>query len=57
MENILVVKEYLDVIPEGVSNLSLDREVEFVIDVLSKTVFISKAPYRMAPTEMKELKV
>ena len=31
-------------------------EVEFTIDVLQGTTLISKAPYRMAPTELKELK-
>ncbi len=33
-----------------------DREVEFVIDVVPGTAPISKAPYRMAPTELTELK-
>ncbi|XP_075500121.1 uncharacterized protein LOC142538706 [Primulina tabacum] len=34
----------------------LTCEVEFVIDVVPGTALISKAPYRMAPIEMKELK-
>jgi len=34
----------------------LDREIKFSIDLLSGSGPISKAPYRMAPTEMKELK-
>ena len=33
-----------------------DREIEFSIDLLPGTAPISKAPYRMAPTELKELK-
>ncbi|XP_063945951.1 uncharacterized protein LOC135151432 [Daucus carota subsp. sativus] len=32
-----------------------DREIEFTIDLVPGTAPISKAPYRMAPTEMKEL--
>ncbi|XP_073153122.1 uncharacterized protein [Henckelia pumila] len=32
------------------------REVEVSIDLMPDTVPISKAPYRLAPTEMKELK-
>jgi len=52
-----VVKEYPDVFLEGISGLPPDREVEFTIDVLSKTAHISKARYRMAPVEMKELKI
>ena len=37
--------------------LSLDREIEFVIDLLPNTAPISKAPFRIESSEMKELKV
>ncbi|KAA0057196.1 DNA/RNA polymerases superfamily protein [Cucumis melo var. makuwa] len=37
--------------------LPLDREVEFTIELLPGTVPISQALYRMAPSELKELKV
>ena len=33
-----------------------EREVEFSIELMPGTVPISKAPYRLAPTEMAELK-
>lgn len=33
------------------------REVEFSIDLVPGTAPILKAPYRMAPVEVKELKV
>ncbi len=33
-----------------------DREIEFVIDLAPGTAPISEALYRMAPTELKELK-
>ncbi len=33
-----------------------DREIQFMIDVVPKTVPISKAPYRMAPAVLRELK-
>ena len=36
--------------------MSLDREIEFEIDLLPRKAPISKAPYQMAPTELKELK-
>ena len=32
------------------------REAEFCIDLVSGAIPISKAPYRMAPVELKELK-
>ena len=33
-----------------------NREIEFSIDLLPGAAPISRAPYRMAPTELKELK-
>nr|XP_012466407.1 unnamed protein product [Gossypium raimondii] len=43
--------------PEELSGLPPIREVEFGIEVMPGTAPISIAPYRMAPTELKELKV
>ena len=56
-KNIPVVSEYPDVFPKDVQDLSPDRDVEFSIDILPGTTPILKAPYRMAPTKMKELKI
>jgi len=55
-ETIPVVNEFPDVFQEDLPGLPPDRDIEFTIDVMSDTAPISKAPYRMAPTEMKELK-
>ncbi|KAL0561636.1 hypothetical protein IC582_002076 [Cucumis melo] len=52
-----VVRDYPDVFPEELPGLPPHREVEFAIELESATVPISKAPYRMAPAELKELKV
>ncbi|XP_073137248.1 uncharacterized protein [Henckelia pumila] len=54
--NVDVVRDFGDVFPDDVAGLPPDREVEFSIDLVPGTVPISKAPYRLAPTEMKELK-
>ena len=35
----------------------MDREIEFYIDLNLSTRPISKAPYRMSPLELKELKL
>ena len=51
-----VVGEFLDVFSEDLPGLPPDREVEFTIDVLLGTAPISKAPYRMAPVELAEVK-
>ena len=57
MEQIPVVKAFMDVFPDELSGLPPDREIEFVIDLVPGTTSISKAPYRMASIEMKELMV
>jgi predicted aspartyl protease len=54
--NIRVVRDFLDVFPEELPEMPLDREVEFVIDLLPGTAPISKRPYRMSVEKLKELK-
>ncbi|NBJ65466.1 hypothetical protein D5266_09835, partial [bacterium c-19] len=44
---------FLDDLP----GLPPDREIEFVIDTYPEALPVSKNPYRMAPIELKELKV
>jgi hypothetical protein len=46
----------LDVFPEELPGMQLDREVEFVIDLLPGTAPTFKWPYRMFVDELKELK-
>ncbi|KAL5559354.1 hypothetical protein UlMin_035565 [Ulmus minor] len=52
-----VVQEFVDVFPEDLPGLPPDREIKFSIDLVPGTAPMSKAPYRMAPSELKELKV
>ncbi|TYK13743.1 gag protease polyprotein [Cucumis melo var. makuwa] len=52
-----MVRDYPDVFPEELSELPPHREIKFAIELESGTVPISRAPYRMAPAELKELKV
>ncbi|KAL0539461.1 hypothetical protein IC582_023673 [Cucumis melo] len=52
-----VVRDYPDVFPEELPELPPHREVEFAIELEPGTVPISRAPYRMASAELKELKV
>ncbi|XP_073137469.1 uncharacterized protein [Henckelia pumila] len=56
LEDISVVQEFPDVFPEELPGTVPDREVEFEINLVPDAVPISKAPYRMAPAELKELK-
>ncbi|KAL8147704.1 hypothetical protein AgCh_005141 [Apium graveolens] len=55
LEAIPVVNEFPDVFPDDLPGLPPDREIEFAIDLPPETKPVSKAPYRMAPVEMKEL--
>ena len=52
-----VVNEFYDVFPEDLPGLPPDREIEFEIELAPGTEPISIAPYRMAPAELKELKM
>ena len=54
--NLSVVKEFPDVFSKDLHGLPPEREVKFTIDLVLGTSPISKAPYRMAPAELKELK-
>ena len=51
-----MVRDFSDVFPEELLGMPLDREVEFVIDLLPGTAPISRRPYRMSVEELKELK-
>ncbi|KAL0543848.1 hypothetical protein IC582_018953 [Cucumis melo] len=52
-----VVRDYPDVFPEELPGLPPLREIEFAIELEPSIVPISRAPYRMATAELKELKV
>ena len=55
IEDIDVVNEFSDVFPDELPGLPPDREIEFAINLAPGTEPVSKAPYTMAPVEMKEL--
>ncbi|XP_073313632.1 uncharacterized protein [Primulina huaijiensis] len=56
IEDIPIVCEFPDVFPEELPGIVPDREVEFEINLVPGAAPISKAPYRMAPAKLKELK-
>jgi len=57
LKDIVVVQEFLNVFSKELLGLPPKREIEFVIELALGTKPISKAPYRMALLELKELKV
>jgi hypothetical protein len=55
-DNIRVVKDFPDVFPKELPGMPLDREAQFVIDLLPGTTPTPKRSYRMSVEELKELK-
>ena len=57
LENILVMKDFSDVFPEELLGIPPVREVDLYFEILPGIAPTSRAPYRMAPTELKELNI
>ena len=57
VEDVRVVRHFPDVFPHNLTGLPPNRDVEFTIDLLLGTDLISLTPYRMAPAELRELKI
>ena len=55
INSVPIVREFTDVFPEDLPSLPSNREVEFEIVLELGTAPISRAPYRMTPTKLKEL--
>ena len=55
-KNITVIREFLNVFPKELSGVPPEREVDLSIEVVQGMTHISRAPYHMAPTKLKELK-
>ncbi|XP_043720931.1 uncharacterized protein LOC122668430 [Telopea speciosissima] len=57
LEVLDVVPEFPDVFLEDLTQLPPEREIGFAIDLVPGAAPMSKAPYRMAPIELKELQI
>ncbi|GJR45023.1 putative reverse transcriptase domain-containing protein [Tanacetum coccineum] len=55
LEDIPVVREFLEVFPEDLPGLPPIRQVEFQIDLIPGAAPVARAPYRLAPSKMQEL--
>nr|GEY08907.1 putative reverse transcriptase domain-containing protein [Tanacetum cinerariifolium] len=55
LENIPVVREFLEVFLEDLPDLPPIRQVEFQINLILGVAPVARAPYRLAPSEMQEL--
>ncbi|GJT43634.1 putative reverse transcriptase domain-containing protein [Tanacetum coccineum] len=55
LKDVPIVRDFPEVFPEDLPGLLPARLVEFQIDLIPGTTLVARAPYRLAPSEMKEL--
>ncbi|GJT20671.1 putative reverse transcriptase domain-containing protein [Tanacetum coccineum] len=55
LEDVSIVRNFPEVFSKDLSGLPPTRQVEFQIDLVPGTAPVARAPYRLAPSEMKEL--
>ncbi|GKB23925.1 putative reverse transcriptase domain-containing protein [Tanacetum coccineum] len=55
MEDVPIIRDFPEVFSEELPGLPPPRQVEFRIDLVLKAIPVARAPYRLAPSEMKEL--
>nr|GEX62271.1 putative reverse transcriptase domain-containing protein [Tanacetum cinerariifolium] len=55
LEDVSIVRDFPEVFPEDLAGISPARQVEFQIDLVLGAAPVARAPYRLAPSKMKEL--
>nr|GEY31299.1 hypothetical protein [Tanacetum cinerariifolium] len=55
LEEVLIVRDFPEVFPENLPVLPPTQQVEFQIDLIPGVAPVARAPYQLAPSEMKEL--
>ncbi|GJU67583.1 putative reverse transcriptase domain-containing protein [Tanacetum coccineum] len=55
LEDVLIVQDFPEVFLEDLPGLPPTRQVEFQINLIPGAAPVARAPYRLAPSEMKEL--
>ncbi|GJR66201.1 putative reverse transcriptase domain-containing protein [Tanacetum coccineum] len=55
LEDVPIVRDFLEVFPEDLPGLPPVRPVEFQIELIPGAAPVARAPYRLAPSEIKEL--
>ncbi|GJS87350.1 reverse transcriptase domain-containing protein [Tanacetum coccineum] len=55
IEDVPIVRDFPEVFPEDLPGLPPTRQVEFHIELIPGAAPVARAPYRLAPAEMKEL--
>ncbi|GKC92642.1 putative reverse transcriptase domain-containing protein [Tanacetum coccineum] len=55
LEDVPIIQNFLELFPKDFLGLPSTRQVEFQIDLIPGVAPVARAPYRLAPSEMKEL--
>nr|GEU62130.1 hypothetical protein [Tanacetum cinerariifolium] len=55
VKDLPIVQDFRKVFPEDLPGLPPARTVEFHIDLIPRAIHVARAPYRLAPSKMKEL--
>ncbi|GKG21088.1 hypothetical protein Tco_0383683, partial [Tanacetum coccineum] len=55
LDNVPIIRDFPKVFLEDLPGLPSTRQVEFQIDLILGAASVAQAPYRLAPSEMKEL--
>nr|GEX12636.1 hypothetical protein [Tanacetum cinerariifolium] len=55
LEDVPIVRDFPEVFPKELLGLPPTRQVEFQIDLIPGAATVARAPYRLAPSKMKEL--
>ncbi|GJZ37861.1 putative reverse transcriptase domain-containing protein [Tanacetum coccineum] len=54
LEDVSVIQDFPELFPKELPRLLPPRQVEFRIDLIPDAAHVARAPYRLAPSEMKE---
>ncbi|GKB88692.1 hypothetical protein Tco_0960964, partial [Tanacetum coccineum] len=55
LEDVPIIRNFPEVFPEDLPGIPPTRQVEFQIDLVPGAAPVARTPYRLAPSEMKEL--
>nr|GFA18960.1 putative reverse transcriptase domain-containing protein [Tanacetum cinerariifolium] len=55
VEDVPITRDFPEVFPKDLPGLPPPRQVEFRIDLVPCAILVARAPYRLAPSELKEL--
>nr|GEX88678.1 putative reverse transcriptase domain-containing protein [Tanacetum cinerariifolium] len=55
LKDVPIVRDFPEVFPKELPGIPPARQVEFQIDLVPGAALVARAPYRLAPSKMKEL--